>query len=230
MDVDRVTEMQKILAASDMFQLLSISLQLPNKELVRGLIEGSIAEDVAAILYELGFDPKISQKIDQALQTIQMRTDGKEGLFSELRREYTRLFTNPTRVEIPVYETLFRQATEVTGASPVLFISPTALDAERCYKKAGLKMSNEVNESGDHMATEMEFMMYLYQRKAEATQVGDLVELAKRNAEIEEFYQLHIKHWAVAFFEKCQICSKSKFYSIIGEMGSVFLRSEFGCS
>jgi TorA maturation chaperone TorD len=217
---------QKAAAASDMFQLLALSMHLPQKELVGGLLDGSVAEDVTALFRELGFDPKDTRNIEKTFENISSNGESKEKLLYELRQEYTRLFTHPRNPVIRIYEALFRYKAEKQGdAPPLLFISPAALDAERCYRKAGLKMSKAVKESPDHMGIEMEFMMYLYLQKAKAIQGNDQEELARRNEEIEEFERLHLKRWAKEFFSQCKTASTSKVYSTIGEIGSLFLNS-----
>lgn len=217
-------EHQKAVAASDMFQLLSVFMHLPKKEMATGLLDGSIAEDVTTIFRELGFKRENTRTIEDAFIKIKECGKNEEELLSELRQEYTRLFNHPKKPAIPIYEALFRyQPDKDDEARPLLFVSPAALDAERCYKKAGLKLSKAVNESGDHMGIEMEFMMYLYLQKAKAIQENDEGELARRDEEIEEFNRLHLKRWAVEFFEQCKTTSKSKVYSTVGEIGSLFL-------
>jgi len=220
---DRELEYQKAVAASDMFQLLSMPMRLPKKEMAAGLLDGSITEDVTTIFRELGFNLENTQTIEEAFIKIKECGKNEDELLSELRQEYTRLFTHPKKPAIAIYEAIFRYKPGKGEAPPVLFISPAALDAERCYKKAGLKMSKEINESGDHMATEMEFMMYLYQQKAKAIRENAEADLARRNEEIAEFNRLHLKRWAVEFFEKCKVASKSEVYRLIGETGSLFL-------
>jgi TorA maturation chaperone TorD len=137
---------------------------------------------VAVLFCELGFDPQDIRSINKTLKDIKLNGVSRDDLFSELRREYTRLFNHPTKPAIYIYETLFLyKPEEGDNEKPPLFISPAAMDAERCYKKAGLKMSREINEPGDHMATELEFMMFLYSQKAKAIRGNDLDELARRN-------------------------------------------------
>jgi TorA maturation chaperone TorD len=221
---EQENKLQSALAASDMFQLLALSVHLPQKELAGGLIDGSIAEDVMALFRELGFDPQETRQVEDMLEAIGKAGESHEILVSELRQEYTRLFSHPKKPAIPIYEALFRYDNEKQDdVRPLLFVSPAALDAERCYRKAGLKMSKEMNESGDHMGTELEFMMYLYLQKAKAIQENDEQELAKREAEIEEFNRLHLLRWAGDFFEQCKAASQDKFYHTIGEIGGLFL-------
>ncbi len=217
-------EFQRAAATSDMFQLLALSMQLPKKELAVGLLDGSLAADVTALCSELGVETEATRELEAAFGEIRSAGGGPENLLSALRQEYTRLFCHPKQPAISIYEALFRSALEGQAeARPLLVISPAALDAERCYRKAGLKMSAAVRESGDHMATELEFMMYLYQRKAQAIQEDSGDDLARRNAEIAEFERLHLNRWAKAFFDQCSTISTSPFYRAIGETGSHFL-------
>ncbi|MBE3120048.1 MAG: molecular chaperone TorD family protein, partial [Candidatus Atribacteria bacterium] len=202
-----------------MFQLLALAMHLPEKELAEGLVDGSILADVTALFRELGIKPRETHSIENSMKEIKKGGESRQEMLSSLRKEYTRLFSHPKKPVIYIYETLFLFKPEKgSNDKPPLFISPAAMDAERCYKKAGLKMSKEINEPGDHMATEMEFMMYLYQQKSNAIREDDREELARRNAEIEEFGQSHLKRWAKEFFRECKTTSESRFYRTIGEI------------
>lgn len=48
-------EIQKALAVSDMYHLLSMALRLPTEEISIGLLNKSLAEDVLTIFTELDF-------------------------------------------------------------------------------------------------------------------------------------------------------------------------------
>lgn len=216
-------EIQRAIASSDMYQLLSMFLHLPAGEIAEGLLDGSLGEDVLTIFQELGLSANDLENIKVKLMEIRHAKKTKEELLSEMRQEFTRLFTHPKKSEVDIYETMFRYNPETDEVKPSLFISPAAMDAERCYKKAGLIMSKEVNEPADHMATEMEFMMFLYLQKAKALQDDDQEALSKREAEIKEFSELHLQRWAKAFFDRCLEASNSKVYKAFGEVGSMFM-------
>ncbi|MGE4273332.1 MAG: molecular chaperone [Desulfitobacterium sp.] len=213
-------KIQKAISTSDMHQILAIALQLPTQELVKGVLNGSLADDILSIYQELDLPNETIENLVTKFAELKNSKITKEELLTELRQEYTRLFTHPKKSEIEIYETLFRYVPEEGEGKPSLFISPAALDAERCYKKAGLVKSKDVNEPGDHMATEMEFMMFLYLEMAKALQGDNKEEVARREAEIKEFNELHLQRWAKFFFEKMATVSHSAFYRIIGEIGS----------
>ncbi|MEA5025599.1 Chaperone protein TorD [bioreactor metagenome] len=216
-------EIQRAISTSDLYQILAMSLHLPNTEIAQGLLAGSMAEDIIAIFQELGFSDEATKKIETVLLAIQNSQSLTEELLSDLRQEYTRLFTHPKKPEIEIYETLFLYNPEESRIKPALFISPAAMHAEHCYEKAGLVPSKEVNEPGDHMATEMEFMMFLHLEKAKALQADNQEELARREAEIQEFETLHLQKWAHSFFEKMASISHSDFYRALGAIGSILM-------
>ncbi len=216
-------DLQKSIAISDMFQLLSLLSHYPTPGVVEGLLNGSFAEDVIAILEELEFSEEIIRKFKTNFLRIQDLNKTKEELFSKMSKEYTRLFSHPKEPKIAIYETLFRHKPENGESKPTLFISPAAMDAERCYKKAGLKMSEELNEPSDHMAIELEFMMYLYLQQTKAIQEEDEEELKKREGEIKEFSDLHLQRWAKEFFGSCVGLSTNEVYQVFGELGSQFI-------
>ncbi len=216
-------DFQKTIAVSDMFQLLSMLLYIPTSEIVSGLNNGSLSEDVLDILYELGFSTEIVEEFKKDFLQIQNNKQTEEKLLTEMRREYTRLFSHPQNPEIYIYETMFRYDAKTGEDQPSLYISPAALDAERCYKKAGLLISKEMNEPSDHMAIEMEFMTYLYTQKAIALKNNFEEEIARRDAEIMEFKEAHLKKWALAFFDKLASINNSNYYRIFGEIGRIFM-------
>lgn len=217
-------QIQRCIAASDMYRLLSMFLNLPTEEMAVGIFDGTLAEDVSQIMEELRFQDKRIETIRVKLCDLQAEISGKNELLTEMRREYTRLFTHPKQPAIDIYETLFLFIPEAGNKQkPSLFISPAALDAERCYKQAGLQRSKEANEPGDHMATEMEFMSYLYYQKAKALNENNQEEIEQRNKQIKEFSDLHLQKWGIDFFDRCVSASESNVYQTFSQVGSIFL-------
>jgi TorA maturation chaperone TorD len=219
-------EFQRSVAASDMFRLLSMFLQLPREEMALGVLDGTLTADVLEISKELGFPDDSIKETKTKLEVIKERISGQKELFTEIRWEYTRLFNDPEKPVINIYESLFLfKAEEGDKVKPRLFVSPAALDAERCYRQAGLIRSKEVNEPGDHMATEMEFMAYLYLQKAKGLNENNEEKIVRINAQIKEFMEVHLRKWAIDFFECCTTLSKSDIYQTVGQIGSTFMRT-----
>lgn len=216
-------DMQKAYATSDLYQLLSLSLRLPAGELAEALLDGSYAQDGISILKELSADSEDIIKAEQALITIKSKAEEITSFLVEMRQEYTRLFDDPKKPAISIYETLFlRDPEDKQGV--MLFMSPAALDAERCYKEAGVALVNQTAEPPDHMATELEFMMYLYAKKGKAIQGNDLKELETLNKQIRQFEELHLERWGIEFFTQLQDKGKGSIYQGIAWIGKAGLK------
>ncbi|BAE82685.1 uncharacterized component of anaerobic dehydrogenase [Desulfitobacterium hafniense Y51] len=207
-----------------MYHLLSRFLHLPTEDIMEGIVDGSLANDVREIFQELGIDDSKSEEIHSRLQTLQGQTTEKNEYLSALRKEYTRLFTHPRSPVIDIYETFFLfQPEDGSQDKPALFISPAALDAEHRYKQAGLVRSKDFNEPGDHMATELEFMAYLYLHLAKALQEDKRQEITQKKEQIKEFREIHLQKWGKDFFNRCTSDSQTEIYQVYGLMGSTFL-------
>ncbi|MFB6468121.1 molecular chaperone [Cytobacillus sp. Hz8] len=217
-------QIQNSVAASDMYRLLSMFLHLPKEEMAIGILDGSLAEDVVEIFMELGvYDSRI-EIMKAKLDTLQEGKSSTKEVLTDMRQEYTRLFTHPKKPAIEIYETTFLfNPSEENKEGTTLFISPAALDAERCYNQAGLIRSMEVNEPSDHMATELEFMAFLYLQKGIALKDNNFEKVIKRNEQIKEFSEIHLQKWAMKFFDRCSSSSESAIYQIFGHIGGTFL-------
>jgi TorA maturation chaperone TorD len=216
--------LQQSIAASDMYKLLSMFFRFPTEEMAIGILDGSLSDDVLAIFEELGIWDNRTELIKTKLGTLQVGLSEKDAYITQMRREYTRLFSHPSEPVINLYETLFLFEPEEKGQDkPVLFISPAALDAERCYRKAGFVRSNTVNEPSDHLSIEFEFMAYLYLNKARALHENNGDQPAQLNIQIREFSEIHLRKWALNFFDRCVSSSTSPIYETFGRIGNIFL-------
>lgn len=221
---DNHFEFRRATAASDMCCLLAMLLNLPTRELADGILDGSLMEDVVAIFEELEIMDSRTETIKVCLGALQEGISDHALFFTAMRQEYTRLFTHPKHPVIAIYETLFRFKPETKNQyKPVLFISPAALDARRCYQEAGFASSRKANESEDHMALEMEYISYLYLQKAKALSEGNQETAQKYDLQIKEFIEVHLQKWGGDFFASCIAASESEVYKVLGRIGSVFL-------
>jgi TorA maturation chaperone TorD len=190
-------EMNDSFTISDFFQLLSVSLQYPTKTLALAMAEGSYREDAISILKELSCQPQDISPVADMLNTIE---EDPNRLFVQMRQEYTRLFNDPKKPMLNIYESLFLYKPQEKREKPMLFVNPAALDAEHRYKEADVSPRDQNKEPADHIATELEFMMYLYAKKGHALQHQNDEELEKVSAQIRRFEEFHMKNWINDFF------------------------------
>jgi TorA maturation chaperone TorD len=158
----------------------------------------------------------------------------EEQLLRLVRAEYTRLFTHPERPVIGIYESLFLYELQGRrGERPVLFVNAAALDAERLYREAGLVRSAEFNESGDHVATQLEFAGFLLRQRAQLSAGGssgaegaagaealerDVQAMQHNSALCEEFWARHLSKWLLPFGEHIIDEAEHPVYTVVGEL------------
>ncbi len=154
---------------ADFFRLVSMFLLVPTEELAQGVLDKSIAADMRTVFEDAGIDP--SAAAVERLDGICDRGFTVESLHSALRCNFTELFTHPDDPLVSPYEMRFCDLRDKRDVPSALFLNDAALHAERCYRKAGLVLSDaRSREPGDHMAIELEFMAYLHAQLADGKQ------------------------------------------------------------
>lgn len=240
---------EQLASSSDLYQLLSYFLLLPSRELAAALAAGSLRGDLEDILDELGFAKEHTADTLQLLKGYETRRDEDElhspsksvscsqgsrtlmdadacmdegKLLKELRIDYTQMFGHPEHPSVHIYESLVLHDHESTKPKPRLFTDKIALDCEGFYEQAGLQSSGAANEPGDHLATQLQFLSYLYGKASveaqaaaeEAHATPDEAQsasaegqntpenLAKTLKLLDAFGATHLGTWAKPFFAR----------------------------
>lgn len=210
-------------ATSDFYQLLSVSLQFPSEELAKAMSEGSYREDGISILEELSCSKVDILPVVEGFNRLSETNGTAEQLFTQMRQEYTRLVNDPKQPLIPIYESLFLYEPKENGEKPMLFLNQIAADVERCYKEAGANVTNQ-SEPADHMAIELEFMMFLYGNKGKMLKEQNQEGLAKINKLIQHFENRHVGKWGFPFFERLEVQAAIEPYKVLAQLANVGLR------
>jgi TorA maturation chaperone TorD len=213
---------------ADTYLLLATLLRLPTQELVLLLKGDAFILNLKQLVENLGFSQKERGRAKTAVQLFEACINDEEFTLSELRGEYTRLFDHPDMPTVHRYEGLFRYFEQHPGqqgyeGAPVRFINPAALDAERCYKKAGFARAASLNEPADSISAELEFMHNLYIGKLDALEAKDTEKLVFADECIEEFSRIHLGKWFMPFFDACRHESRIAFYQALGLFGGAFI-------
>ena len=206
-------------ARADAYKLLSVFLVLPDEAITSSVSDGSFRATVVDLADTLCVSRDQKQEILSALEGVE-----KEVLF-DLRLDYTRLFTNPDRACVPIYEAVFK-GNDDFDTSGLTFISPTALDAERCYRAWGFECDAKSNESPDHMGFECAFMGELYGACASALDSSDTDEALAIEKATGRFVETHFQKWAKDFFGLVAKHAKTGTYRSLGLLGVALVSSE----
>ncbi len=224
---------------SDFYQLMAISMRYPTRELAEGLLDGSFADDMAACLEGLGISAdEADAAYDKLCAAVLADAADVETLFHRLRVEYTGLFLVPKREKIYIYESRFCYPKDADPKQYSMFVSPCALHAEQCYKEAGVRVRKDLQEAPDHMATELEYISYLYRKLAET--MSEVSQEKEREAasgqesplnkqqqilvwklRIDTFWQKHLSKWYDDFLEEIQKKTELETYRALAILGGM---------
>jgi len=183
---------------------------------------------------DMRLSPEDCLAVSAALEKLPREGSGTEAFHSQLRCAYTTLFTHPETPLISPYESQYLFWRKHPDGSfkdaPRMFVCPAAVDAERLYKKTGLSRSKELNEPGDYIATELEFVAHLFSRTAELIGFDENDKLAYDELNwldevYAEFSRLHIQKWWLSFFTELAASREHPFYSLIGTIGISLLEA-----
>jgi TorA maturation chaperone TorD len=212
---------------SDLYRLLALAFSNPTEDNVTDLQSGALVENFQQSLDALGInDTHYGNALRDLIGfTVKHQADDPAVLLSQLRVEYMRMFIGPRHPVTPLYETLHREPI-ADGASPMLIVSETAVDVERCYREAGLK--RVTSESPDHLATELEFMIYLCGKEADAWLVDNNT-MAKKWRRLErEFLDAHLGAWGLPLMRQVKELSAERLYQHLAALAETFLHVETG--
>jgi TorA maturation chaperone TorD len=217
-------QLEQAVSCGDLCQLLSVAFRPPTEELAQSLADGSYLLDGIDILRELALEETSILSIKEDFASLALNQLKTDQCYQSMKQEYTRLFLHPGQPAVPIYETLFRKdEMEESDLGCTLFTSPLALDAEYCYKQAGVVLTEELREPADHFATELEFMVYLFCEEIKHLQHQDVGALeAVRNRQIE-FWGNHLSKWSVDFCQAVAEQALQPAYSWIGKFGALAL-------
>jgi TorA maturation chaperone TorD len=182
----------------------------PDREMVELVRQGSIHSFFHDYFQTWGEDSKILEGFF---------TEGdSEMVFRDLEEEYGRLFSSEAGSEkISLVESVYKPWTQdphcplpfATGKG--FLMGDSALHLLALYQECGLEMEREYRGMPDHLAMELEFLSFLYQRATDK--------------EIKRFIEDHLD-WISLLREKFKEFQSHPFYRGILEILLVFLRKE----
>lgn len=208
---------------ADMFHLLSLFLMPITQDLAEGVRQGSVGEDVNAIFEELNIDFH-GIPSDGLIPLIRVDRSADD-IFSEMRRNRTKLFAHPVKSLIPISEMQFVDVETHVDTPSTPFLNEAALHAEQCYKEAGLVLSSKKSrEPGDHMGIELEFLAFIHARIGAAIEKGSEDDVRRWTKSLMQF-RPHLERWGLDFFAACEQCACGVVYPWLGRIGVAFLEA-----
>lgn len=105
------------------------------------------------------------------------------------RTEYQRLFVGPTPIQVPIWESVYFD-------KDMLLFGERTMKVRNFYNKYDLEFIHKNKEPEDHMAVELEFVLFLINKSLEAKSEMKMMELTKDQL---MFLTEHINTWNEKF-------------------------------
>jgi putative dimethyl sulfoxide reductase chaperone len=149
----------------------------------------------------------------------QVDQSSQKNTFEELRQDYIQLYIGPGRMEVPPWESVYR------NDERRLFDSHT-LQVRETYARHGMEFVRKNKTPEDHIAIELEFMQIITERLLKALSMGD--EKAERILLEEQlaFLKKHMLIWTPLFIDLTQKHAQTSFYKGLAEILGGFLKWE----
>lgn len=197
------------------YRFLSVALALPDMRVVNALVDGSLVSDIEEAAREVGLASSSNEGVAYDEVLADLVASASPAMLSDLRREYTRLFSSPSAV-LPAWETFFVHRMLGWENEELLLIrSREAVDARRCYGEAGVRVTD--GESPDHLRIECAFAAYLCEEVVRASDDEDRLGWIGR---YERFAATHLDRWMREFFECVSCEARIPYYHMVGLIGA----------
>lgn len=174
------------------FELLALALSYPNPELVDAIEQGK---------YDNEFGKTAPHPVN----------------LEELEVEYCRLFVGPGHVEVPPYESVYRE--HDIKMQKGLVMGPPAVEVNKLYQEAGLQLAQGFHDMPDHIAAETWFLAYL-EAMTKNTEEQDCLQHK------QQFIDQHLGQWVVTFAEAVQKASHHAWYIYISQLLAETIEAE----
>jgi TorA maturation chaperone TorD len=176
-----------------LYELLAHAFSFVTEELVQALASGEFAEALAEIGSVNSLDERALKEAVGELAVYCGRES--EGLFREMRIEYTRLFIGAPKPAVSPFAGVWwaRKA----GVEPLLFVNRESMAVERFMRSCGVGQPEGTNEPLDHVGSELEFLQYLCLLRAKAVKPPESITVPE--GAYEEFYTTHLASWIQGF-------------------------------
>lgn len=186
-------------------RILTLEVTCPDAELASMVADGTLEHAMTETADELGLS------WERSARSAWFDGADAQNAASLLRREYTRLFSDPSGAAVPPWETAFLDPRgEHSEFGPQLVRTAAADDARRFYRSCGWDLAS--NEAADHMRIELEFAASLLHcdDKEAAVDAGHM---------FDRFWDVHLSRWMRPFFEQVAQEARHGFYGDIGRFG-----------
>ncbi len=215
---------------SDLYHLLAIGFLDPTPALAQGLVDGSYQADMIECFKGLDLWDRTLGRVRAYLEELSAQVTKQEPaeLLQALKVEYARLFIGPGPIAVSPYESIHCDPSD--AGNRLLMVGPSARAVAKTYKEAGLAMCQDLSEPPDHIATELEFLLYVSRKESTAWEQGDNAEGKKWRRFQKTFGDDHLGKWGIDFCRDVKEATRHSFYATLATVASAFFQFDANLS
>jgi TorA maturation chaperone TorD len=179
---------------------------IPDIAFVERLYDGEVNAALKSLMKDEIIETEISEGASLMVDFLENQRGEEKGKLSEiLGVDRTRLYRGVAKGygPPPPYEMVWSKLAE--GFEVLKIVAGK-------YREAGLEPSAEARERIDYIGLEMDFMVELARREAEAWQAGETETAMRLLASQKAFLDEHIGAWVPSYIEKALEHSETDFY------------------
>ncbi len=206
--VDSVPLIEKALAASRLYGLLSSGFLYPDEAIISNL-RGSWQKARSAVAI-LGCPDGLLEAIESLRSRLEQLSP------SDLQAEYVGIFGHTISQECPPYETQY-------GQNHIFQQTQALGDIAGFYKAFGLEISDGFRERFDNISVELEFMAFMAHKEAYALASGEEEQASICQDAQGRFLSDHLGRWVGQFATRLNEKTSGGFYRDLVEGTKAFV-------
>jgi TorA maturation chaperone TorD len=193
--------------SGDCYRLLAACFYPPRKE---SFVQQGVIENLAASFESVC--PEAAPLSTRMKDALHRYSD------QDLSVEYAKLFVGPYELKAPPYGSVYLdKGRRVMGDSTI--------EVMEMYQEEGLSIHDEFKELPDHIAVELEFMVYLIHKEVNALKDSDIDKAVQSKERQEFFLNKFLRPWVSLFCERIRDGTDNEFYRALADCLAAFVNS-----
>ena len=179
----------RLAASAKLYSLLARMFSYPDRIEAQAYVSSDFLEICEGFVEEAGYPDRVDAAVREAFVRA-TEEQGLEACGTDLRVEYTRLFTAPPRPVSLVGSKWVHSRTLVSEQKGERYA------VGQVYRELGLRNRASVHDPADHLVSELDFLFYVMRAESRAWRSDDLVMARDWRQLRDDFLTYHLRELA----------------------------------
>lgn len=145
----------------------------------------------------------------------------------DAQQEFMNLWKIPGGQYLTPYESVYRDTRDVEGRLVSgLLMGQSAIDAQKWYRLAAVKISGSYRELPDHIGLEVGYLAHLCGKEQQFAAAGDSARLARARQMQRDFLAAHVASWIESLRDRLYEVSKDAYFRALADLAVDFIRRD----